>query len=242
MYLNDHVVNPVEKVPALSCDSCDGLGCSDCPFKKSSGLGFDASSFASTGASIAGSFIPIPGAGPILGGITSLFTSLFGGGPTKEQKQSGIYYQAALKSAAANAYFPQTPQEILDFMQYMVSPAAIDPTDGYPVVCGTKWCKMAAPCHGASARGCRFLLPYQVYKYIGGPYSTANPAYDTFGGGKSMLVGQIIPYFQKMLDQYAASGGTTGILPGTVTGAVQNYWPLILIGGLVYLGSGRRSA
>lgn len=237
MYLNDHVVNRIETKPAIGCGSCDGLGCSDCPFKKSSGLGLDASTFASAGGTVAGAVIGVPFLGPIAGGIASLF----GGGPTKEQKQSGIYYQAALKSAAANAYFPQTPQEILEFMQYMVSPSAIDPTDGYPVVCGTKWCKMTAPCHGASARGCRFLLPYQVYKYIGGPYTTANPAYDTFGGGKSMLVGQIIPYFQKQLDQYTASGGTA-VTTGTVTGTVQNYWPLILIGGLVYLGSGRRAA
>lgn len=246
MYLNDHVTNVIEKKSTnpYGCLGCDSGSCNSCPFKKSGlgDLGQNYGSIASTGASIAGSFIPIPGAGPILGGVTSIFSSLFGGGPTKEQKQSGEYYQAALKSAAAHAYYPQTPQEIIEFMQYMVSPST-DPKTDYPVVCGTKWCSMKAPCSGASARGCRFLLPYTVYKSIGGPYSTANPAYDTFGGGRAMLLGQIIPYFKKMLDQYNASLASGA--GATVEGAAQtamNYWPLLLLGGLVYLGSGRRSA
>ena len=239
MYLNDHLVNKIETFPSLGCDSCDGLGCSDCPFKKSPNLGdlgFEASTFASTGGTVVGAVTGMPFLGPIAGGIASLF----GGGPTKEQKQSGEYYQAALKSVAAHAYFPQTEQEIIEFLQYMTTPVL--PPEKYPLVCGTKWCTMKAPCKGAEARGCKFLLPYQVYKSIGGPYSTANPAYDTFGGGQAMLLGQIIPYFQKILDRYAATqGATTGAVESSI-GAISNYWPLLLLGGLVYLGSGRRSA
>lgn len=237
MYLNDHVVNTIEKVPSLSCGSCDGLGCSDCPFKKSGlgDLGQGYSTFASAGGTVVGAVTGIPFLGPIAGGIASLF----GGGPTKEQKQSGEYYQAALKSAAAHAYFPQTEAEIIEFMQYMVTPPEVG--QKYPMVCGTKWCTMTAPCSGAQARGCKFLLPYQVYKMIGGPYTTNNPAYDTFGGGQAMLLGQIIPYFQKMLDQYAATGGAGTTVEGAAQTAM-NYWPLLLVGALVYLGSGRRSA
>lgn len=241
MYLNDHVTNVIEKksVNLSGCLGCDSGSCGTCPLKKSSGLGFDASSFASTGASMVGNVIPIPGAGPILGGIASIFSSLFGGGMTKEQKQSGPYFQSALKGMAKNAQMPTTQADMIDFMNWVVAPPDPSLKKAFNTLCGSKWCPgLKSDCSGAGARGCQFILPYQVYKQLNGPYSTANPAYDTFGGGLSMMQGQIIPYFKQLLSQYPASGGTAG----TVSGAVQNYWPLLLIGGLVYLGSGRRSA
>jgi hypothetical protein len=245
MYLNDDIVN---KIPQKSgCGNCGGvLGCNDCP-----ALGQNFMSAGITGASAAANFF-LPGAGPIVGGIGGIFSSLFGGGMSKEQKQSGPYLQEAMKRSATDTYFPETEAEMIEFLQFFATPPASPRNKKYPDIpniCGTKWCPgQKEKCSGAGARGCQYILPYQVYKQLGGLYSTANPAYATFGGGEGMMQSQIIPYFRNILSQYQAQQAATISTPGTpaqavsevattVESAVTNYWPLLLIGGLVYFAN-----
>lgn len=193
MYLNDSLVNPINR--SLGCCSDGSLGCPDCPLQKhrelaGDNLGFAGQQFVSSAASYAGSFIPIPGAGPVIGGLVSLFSSLFGGGPTKEQKQSGVYLQQAKASYASGTHLPATPEELMEFLQTVT-------TTG--IQCGSKWCPGISQCTGAEGRGCWALVMYNVYKMVGGPQDIQNPAYSTFGGGESMVQGIILPYFRQLL-------------------------------------------